>query len=562
MSGSFKTAAPAGHRWPLFRSFEGWRPVNLGADAIAGLTLAAIAIPEQMATARLAGFAPEIGFLALLAGAVGFAIFGDSRRMSIGADSTIAPIFAGALAGLAAAGSTHYAAAAGVLALAVGTILVLGGVFRLGFIADLLSIPVTTGFLAGIAGHILVSQAPSLLGLQEPQGSLFWQAYSLLRQIGSANRWTLAIGVGMLVVTIISEKVSPRIPGALIGLVVATFATVALGLEARGVETLGEITGATLRLSLPSVSPHDLSLIATLAVPITLIVMVQTAATTRAFSEKQVEPDVNRDFIGVGVSNALAGLTGSFPVDASPPRTAVIAETGGVSQLSGLICAAIALGVLAVGGQALAHVPRAALAGVLLFIALRIVRVSAMIDVWRRSKVEFLLIVATTLAILILPIQQGVSVGIIASLLHGVWTTTRAQAVELQRIPATSIWWPPQPDFKGETVPGTRVIALQAPVSFLNAYDFRTILDRFADGQEQIKLIVIEASALVEIDYTGATVLGDLVRNLRGRGIDVAFARLGSIRAQQGFVKLGLTELIGQDHIFHSVQEAVDKLAH
>jgi MFS superfamily sulfate permease-like transporter len=383
--------APSRRPWLVFRSFQGWHPTDFGADAVAGLTLAAIAIPEQMATARLAGFGHQIGFLALLAGAIGFAIFGDSRRMSIGADSTIAPIFAGALSALAAAGSDHYAAAAGALALAVGVILVLGGVFRLGFIADLLSMPVTTGFLAGIAGHILVSQAPATLGLEDTQGALIWRAYSLISRIGSANGWTLAIGLGVLALMILSEKISPRFPAALIGLAIAALAVITLGLEARGVETLGEVAGAPLRFSAPVVSLDDLRLIAPLAVTITLVVMIQTAATTRAFSENPDGPDVNRDLVGVGVANALAGVTGAFPVDASPPRTAVVAQTRGVSQLSGLVCAAVALGVLMFGARALAHVPRAALAGVLLFIGLRIVRVGAMIDVWRRSRAEFLL---------------------------------------------------------------------------------------------------------------------------------------------------------------------------
>jgi MFS superfamily sulfate permease-like transporter len=254
-------------------------------------------------------------------------------------------------------------------------------------------------------------------------------------------------------------------------------------------------------------------------------------------------------------------VTGAFPVDANPPRTAVVAQTRGVSQLSGLFCAAVALGVLMFGARALAHVPRAALAGVLLFIGLRIVRVGAMIDVWRRSRAEFLLVAATALAILALPIQEGVSVGIILSLLHGVWTTTRAQAVELRRIPGTSIWWPPDPGVEGQAVAGVKVIALQAPLSFLNAYDFRAAIDSITSRGDRVRLVVIEANALVEIDYTGATVLGALVHALRARGTDVAVARLESLRAQHSFARLGLAALIGRDHIFHSVQEAVDALA-
>jgi MFS superfamily sulfate permease-like transporter len=547
--------------WFILRSFAGWRPRDLGADAVAGLTLAAIAIPEQMATARLAGLPPRIGFFALLAGAIGFALFGASRRLSVGADSTIAPIFAGALVALAAAGPANYATAAAALALLVGLILVCGGALRFGFIADLLSIPVMTGFLLGIAGHILVSQAPSLLGVEPSPGPLVQQALSLISRAQAANPWTLVIGLGVLAIMLAGERLSPRFPGALIGLCLAELATVALGLEARGVATLGSLGGAAPGFSLPMISWDDFRLIAPLAALVALVVMVQTAATTRSFPDNGEGPDVNRDFIGVGAANAVAGLIGAFPVNASPPRTAIVAETGGASQLAGLISAAIALAVLLVGGQALGHAPRAALAGVLLFVAMRLVRVGVMRDVWGRSRAEFLLILATLVAMLALPIEQGVSVGVVLSLLHGVWTTTRAQAVELERIPGTSIWWPRDGNTRGEFAPGVRVIALQAPLSFLNAYNFRSAIERFVSKDPPTRLIVIEANALVEIDYTGATVLADLIRRLRGRGVDVAVARLESVRAQQSFARLGLFGLIGRDHVFRSVQEAVDALA-
>jgi MFS superfamily sulfate permease-like transporter len=198
------------------RSFAGWRPSDFGADAVAGLTLAAIAIPEQMATARLAGLPPRIGFFALLAGAIGFALFGASRRLSVGADSTIAPIFVGALAVLAAGGAAQYATAAAALGLLVGFILICGGALKFGFIADLLSIPVMTGFLLGIAGHILVSQAPSVLGLEPSQGPFAQQALSLIERAQAANPWTLVLGLGVLAIMLAGERVSPRFPGALI----------------------------------------------------------------------------------------------------------------------------------------------------------------------------------------------------------------------------------------------------------------------------------------------------------------------------------------------------------
>jgi len=549
--------------WRPFASMAGWRRKDFGADAIAGITLVAIAVPEQMATARLGSFGPQIGFLAIIAGAIGFAAFGSNRSISVGADSTITPIFAGGLALLGAAGSQQFAGAAQMLALMVGALLVVAGLFRLGFVADLLSIPVTTGFLAGISIHILVSQAPALLGVDQPAGPFLTKVAALLDNLGDANPFTLAIGFGVLAIIILAERISPRIPGALIGLGGVTFLVAVFALERHGVSTLGAVAGAVPVLSLPKISPGEITPLVALAILVTVVVMVQTAATTRAFpSSPDRSPDVNRDFVGVGAANVLAGLAGVFPLNASPPRTAVVVETGGVSQLSSLICAAVVLALSAVGVGLLTHVPHAGLAGVLLFVARRIVRIATVVDVWRRSLAEFMLIVVTMLAILILPIEHGVAVGIVLSILQGVWTTTRAHIVEFERIPGSTIWWPHSDSTAGERVPGVVVMALQAPLSFLNAYEFQAgVLALAATRKPEMRLVVIEANSIVEIDYTAGKILGALVVQLRKQGVDVAFARLESLRAQQSFRRLGLEKLVGADHLFHSVEEAVETLA-
>src|ERR1700716_3228273 len=217
-----QNASERAEAWPIFRSLAAFRPGALPGDLIAGLTLAAIAIPEQMATARLGGFSPQIGFFAVIAGSLGFAMLGSNRFLSCGADSTITPIFAGGLLLMAASGSPDYQALAVALALMVGVILVLGSVFRLGWIANLLSTPVTVGFLAGISVHILVSQMPGILGLPSPKGPMLDRIAVLAQHLGESNLYTLCIGFGVLAVVAGSEKISARIPGALIGLVAGT----------------------------------------------------------------------------------------------------------------------------------------------------------------------------------------------------------------------------------------------------------------------------------------------------------------------------------------------------
>ncbi|TPQ32126.1 SulP family inorganic anion transporter [Bradyrhizobium guangdongense] len=547
--------------WPVFRSLASYRMNLLPGDLIAGLTLAAIAIPEQMATARLGGFAPQIGFFAFLAGSLGFAMLGSNRFLSCGADSTITPIFAGGLAAAAAAGSPEYQSLAIALALMVGAMLLLSGAFRLGGIANLLSVPVMVGFLAGISVHIIVSQLPGVLGLASPSGPMLDRIGVLATELGRTNPYTLCIGFGVLAVVIVSETISAKIPGALIGLVAATLAVIAAGLEAKGVKVVGAVPGTLPRLTVPDLAPEQWVRLVPLAFVITVVIMVQTAATTRSFPSDPDKPaDVDRDFLGAGAGSVLAGLIGAFPVNASPPRTGIVAETGGQSQLSGLAAAVIVLALLAFGTGLLQHVPDAALGGILLFVALRIVRVKQIATIYRQSPSEFLLILATAALIIVLPIQQGAFLGIVLSLLHGIWSTTRAKLIEFDRVPGTTIWWPAHPHLTGERIAGVAVVGLQAPLSFLNAPGFRNDVARVL-SEASPKLLVLEASGMVEIDFTAAQVLLDVFKECTEQGVVVAVARLESVRAQNAFDRFGLHDVLPKDRVFHSVDEAVRALA-
>lgn len=546
-----------------FCRFRFFRPIDLPRDLIAGLTLAAIAVPEQMATARLGGFSPQIGFFAFAAGSIGFAMFGSNRFLSCGADSTITPIFAGGLALLAASGSSNYQALAAALALMVGAVLVAGSLFRLGWIANLLSIPVTIGFLAGISVHILVSQIPAVLGLTSPTGPLLDRIAVLANHVGEANINSICIGLGVLFVVIGSETLSHKVPGALIGIVAATLAVLWGGLESKGVSVVGTVPAGLPVPSLPDISFERWVRLIPLALLIATVVMVQTAATTRSFpSEPDRRADVDRDFLGAGAGSILAGLFGAFPVNASPPRTAIVSESGGRSQISGLFAASILLALLAFGATLLKHVPNAALSGVLLFVALRILHVRQIFTIYQESISEFFLILATAAAIIVLPIEQGVAVGITLSLLQGIWTTTRARLVPFERVPATTIWWPANPQMPGERQPNLLVVGLQAPLSFLNAENFRAdVLGLVRNSKPRLQLLVIEASGIAEIDFTAAQILIDLIRECEKDGATVAMARLESARARDAFERLKLYDVMPKGRIFFSVDEAVRALS-
>jgi MFS superfamily sulfate permease-like transporter len=381
----------------------------------------------------------------------------------------------------------------------------------------------------------------------------------LAGHLNEANPFTLLIAFGVLVVIALSERIDARIPGALIGLGMATMSVLMMGLESRGVTVLGTISGALPTIAIPDISGARLAALMPLSLIIAMVVMVQTAATTRSFPPGREEPpDVDRDFVGVGAGSILSGLVGAFPVNASPPRTAIVSETGGRSQLVGLVAAGIVLGLVVFGAGLLRLVPHAALAGVLLFIALRIVRARQVVAVYRQSPGEFLLIVTTTAAIVILPIEQGVAIGIVLSLLHGIWSTTRARVVVFERVLGTSVWWPSSSRIRGEGEPGILVVGFAAPLSFLNAYHFREdMLNVLQSSAPRVRLIVLEATGILDIDFTAAQILSDVIRRCRADSIAFSIARLESIRAQDALARFGIEEVLGADHVFRSVEEAI-----
>ncbi len=428
---------------------------------------------------------------------------------------------------------------------------------------SLLSLPVTVGFLAGIAAHILISQLPGVLGLPAPSGPMLERLTTLMQHLGEANGITICIGLGVLAVVALSEAVSARIPGALIGLVAATIAVIAGHFESKGVDVVGTVSGTPPAPSIPVIPVEQWARLIPLSLLISIVVMVQTAATTRSFPSDPNKPaDVDRDFLGAGAGSLLAGLFGAFPVNASPPRTGIVAETGGQTQLSGLVAAAIVLVLLLFGATLLRHVPNAALGGVLLFVALRIIRFRQIATIFRESKLEFLLVLATAAAIIVLPIEQGVAIGIGLSLLHGIWSTTRARLAVFERVPGTTIWWPAHPQIRGEHVSGVIVAGLQAPLSFLNAANFRAdVLRVLQTADPAPRLLVLEASGMPEIDFTAAQDLRELFAECRAQGVTIAVARLESSRAQEAFERFNLYDELPRDHVFHSVEEAVRALA-
>ena len=535
---------------------------TLPQDAIAGLLLVAIGVPEQIATARLAGMPPEAGLLAFVAGAIGFAVFGTNRFLSAGADSTIAPIFAGVLATLATVGTADYAALASLLAIMIGFILVAIALLRAGWIADLLSIPVVTGFLAGIAVHVIVGQLPLVLGVADMQGALPGRALALLHQLSDINPIAVTIGVFVLAVTQVSERLAPRLPGALLAMVTAALGTALFHLRDRGIDVLGALPFTAPHFVLPLRHLHDIPRLLQVALIVAVVCMIQTAAVLRTYPSHEGGPrHVARDFGGIGAGNILSGLLGGFAVNASPPRTAVVVSAGGQSQIVAVVAAVVTVALLLGGGSLLEFVPHAALGGLLLAIGVRLFRLREMVRIFRQGGGEFLLVVMSAVLVTVLPIETGMLGSIVLSLLQGFYGVARPLCAELVRAHGTTVWWPRIDETPGEREPGVLVFAPAAPLNFTNV-DFIRLRLMHAIGlaREPVRLVIIEASGITDIDYTGSQRLQQSIEQLRDDGIDVALSRLAAERAYRQAERTGLLNAVGASHVFRSVEEAVRAL--
>jgi MFS superfamily sulfate permease-like transporter len=464
------------------------------------------------------------------------------------------------VARFAPTGSVHYQELVTELAVAVGVILVLVSILRLGWIAEFLSAPIITGFLAGVAVIIVVHQLPDLLGLEPVTGSTVHRLAEVARHLGHVNGWCLGIGAAVFAVVVAAQRVDRRLPGALVGLAASTGVVAAAHLRAHGVAVLGHVTHGAPRVGLHGVSWSSLGQILPVAGVVALVVVSQTAVTTRAFCEDEDDADVGRDFLGVGAGSIVSGLFGSFAVNASPARTSAVAAVGGRTQVAGLAAAAGVVALVPAAGV-LTDVPLATLAAVLVYIATRIFHYDQLVSVLRFDKVEFGLAVVTLLTVAFVGVEQGIGVAVGLAILDRTRRSARPQSFVLGRIPGTTSWAPLGHHEHPETVPGVVVVLFVAPIYYANADDFRTqVHGALAEASTPTRLLVFDADAVGDIDYTGTRVLHALLDELERSHIDFAIARaIGDV--PDALERVGLIDRIGRDHVFYSVDEAVTTLA-
>ncbi|GIM92161.1 SulP family inorganic anion transporter [Paractinoplanes toevensis] len=546
-------------RWvPGVQAVRTYQPAWLPRDLVAGIVLTTLLVPQGMAYAELAGLPPITGLYTSMVCLLAYAVFGPSRVLVLGPDSSLGPMIATVLVGAIGVGATpeESVGLAATLALMVGVMLLVAGFAKLGFLADLLSHPTQVGYLNGIALTILIGQLPKLLGFSADGDGLLAETADLVRGIADGRVVMEAVAVGGfgLAVIVVLSRLLPKVPGVLIAVVLSTLAVSVFDLA---VQVVGPLPQGLPAPALPSASLEDLGLLAVGAFGITVVSLTDTISTASAFAARTgQEVRGNQEMIGIGAANVAASFLQGFPVSTSGSRTAVAQQAGARSQLTGVV-GAVAIGVLLlVAPDLLKNLPQPTLAAVVIAAALSLADLPAMASLWRRRRVEFWLAVAAFLGVAVLGVLPGMGVAVILSVLNvfrRVWWPYQAvlgRADGLNGFHDTSV----HPS--AALLPGLVLFRFDAPLIFANVRVFRERLRAFARDVPDLRWIIIAAEPITDVDTTAADVLDELDRELNAAGISLVFAEMKH-PVHEKIDRYRLTRVIDPAHFFPTIDDAV-----
>ena len=548
-------------RWPAHLPLlRGLLPVDrsrLVPEVLAGLTLAALAIPEVLGYARIAGMPVVTGLYTMLLPPVVFALLGSSRHLVIGADSATAAILAAGLTALAVPGSPRYVQLAGTAALLVAVLLVLARVLRLGFLANFLSRTVLVGFLTGVGLQVAVSQLGQLLGVAEVGGSTVTQLLHTLRELPSARPVTVAVSLAVVAVVLGTRLVAKRVPGALLAVIGAIAASQLLGLPALGVAVLGPVPAGRPGFGVPGLSIADIGALLPMVISMAVVILAQSAATSRAYGLRYGEPvDSDADLVGLAGANLAASVTGAFVVNGSPTKTQMVDSAGGRSQLAQLSASVVVLVVVLVLTGPLAGLPLAALAAVVFLIGVELVDVAGLRRIYAVRRAEFGVALLTAAAVVFLGVEQGIVLAIAVSVVDHLRHSYRPRSSVLAKSPAGH--WRSLPVAPGaRTVAGLVIHRFGTSLYFANASRLVEDVNTLTRSGPAVSWYCLDGAAIGDVDYSAALVLGTVLENLRGGGVRVVFSNIiDPVHAQLD--RYGLAATIGADCFYETAGEALD----
>jgi MFS superfamily sulfate permease-like transporter len=557
VKGAQTTNKKAGGRWrlPLFQSLLPLDRSGLAANLAAGISLAAMNIPQAMGYAKIAGMPVITGLYTLLLPLVAFAALGSSRYLVVASDSATAAILAGGLAGLATAGSAHYVSLAGLVALLTAGFLLLARLLKLGFLADFLSRTVLIGFLTGVGFQVGIAVLSDMLKLEVHGANPVKQLLQVVRQLPHANIPTLCLSAGVVALVLLTYRFVPRFPGALLAVVGAVAASAAFHFSGHGIQVVGPIAGGPPHLSVPPLNWRLVRDLLPVAGSCFVMIVAQSSVTARAYAAKHHQTlDENRDLLGISAANAAAALSGTFVVNGSPTQTAMVETSGGSSQLAHLSTALVVMLVLLFLTGPLQFLPVCVLGAIVFTIAVRLVDLRGLDDLQSKSPREWVLALVTAASVVLFGVEDGIAL-VLSLLQHVRHSYEPSVAVKTQTADGN---WQMSPVEPGRmAVPGLMVYWFGSDLFYANIDRFATqVRKRATESPSPVLWLVVDTGAITSVDYTAGGALKELVKDLAQHGVELVFAHISeSLKADLN--RHGLTEVIGPNRQFETLRECL-----
>ncbi len=551
-------ATPIVQRLPGLERLRHYERGWLSVDLLAGLTVGAMLVPQGMAYAELAGMPPVTGFYAALLALIAYAFVGSSRHLGVGPEPGTAILAATGVGAIAAGDPERYFALMGALALIVGAICLLAAVARLGFIANVLSKPVLVGYITGVGLTLLSSQYAKFSGVPIDADNFFTRTGELLANLDEIDGLTIAVGISTLTLILVLRWRAPAVPGALIGVVLATAVAAALALDTDGLSLVGTVPSGLPSFGVPDVGRSDLLELLPVAGGIALVGYSDNVLTGRAIGSRMgYRVDPNQELAALGVTNLCAGVSQGFPISSSASRTAVPASLGSKSQLVGLVAAAVVIATLLFLSPVLAEIPQAALAAVIIAAAIAIIDVAGFRELWSVSRAEFALAATSALAVMVFDVLIGVVVAVGLSLLMALGRIATPHDAILGAGQDLDGWVDADAHPGARTLPGLLVYRFDAPLFFANANRYRERLELLVEenpGDEE--WLVLDFEGVGEADTTAVDMLAELLdeHGKAGRVIGIARANDPVLRR---LGRAGLLRPDGPAVVFPTINAAV-----
>ncbi len=531
-------------------------------DAVAGLVLVTLLVPQGMAYAELAGLPPITGLYTTAVALLAYALFGPSRVLVLGPDSSLGPVIAATISPLLLPGSTpaEAVAYASVLALLVGGLTVVAGLLRFGFVADLLSRPTQLGYMNGLALTILVSQLPKLCGFSVDADGLLPEATAFVRGVSDGEVVAVAavLGAACLALILLIQRWVPMVPGVLVAVILSILAVRLLDLTSHGVDVVGVMPQGFPPLTIPTVPLHDLPLLMAGAIGIAVVSLTDTISTASVFAARAgAEVDGSREMVGVGAASLAAGLFQGFPVSTSGSRTAVAVQNGARSPLTTLVGAAGVVGMLLFAPGLLRNLPQPALAAIVIAASLSLADLPGLARLRRLRTSEFVLAIAAFLGVALLGVLPGIGIAVALSILNVFRRSWWPHQAVLGRSDAVHGFHDVSFHTEIEHLPGLALYRFDAPLLFVNARAFREQVRRLAGVTPRPRWLVVAAEPITDIDTTAADMLADLDRELTEGGTQLMFAELKDA-VRQKIERYELVDALDPSRYHPSVRAAVE----